>query len=104
MLLELLVVGVELLVALPDEALLDLHRLCARQAHVDVALDDLLEHFPVDRFTVAILGDLLQQYLPQILLNLRIKQFVEFLKGSDTQGRHALVFEEVAVEVVKHLV
>jgi hypothetical protein len=78
-LLELLVVGVELLVALPDEPLLDLHRSCARQAHVDVALDDLLEHFPVDRLTVAVLRDLLQQYFPQILLNLRIKQFVEFL-------------------------
>jgi len=58
-LLKLLVIGVELLVSLPDEPLLDLHRLRARQAHVDVAPDDLFEHFPVDRFTVSILGDLL---------------------------------------------
>lgn len=83
MLLELLVVHVELLVALPDKSLLDLHRLRSSQAHVNVALDDLLDNFPVDFLTVAVLGYLLQQYFPQILFNLGIKQFVEFLKGSD---------------------
>jgi hypothetical protein len=55
MLLEFLLVLIQLLVTLPDEARFNLHGLCIAQAHINIALDYFFKHLALDRLSIAIL-------------------------------------------------
>lgn len=73
MLLEFLLVVVQLLISLPHESSFSFHGFRAGESHIDVALNDLLEHVALDGLSVAVLGDLLKQLFAQRLLNLVVE-------------------------------
>jgi len=68
LLLKLLVVDSEVLVSLPDELVTALHWSWLDQAHVDVALECLLDSLPVDELSLAVFGYLKKDRSSKLVL------------------------------------